>query len=527
MKRAGKIILLILFLSITFRVSAQKQPERPKLVIGIVVDQMRYDYLYRYWGKYSQKGFKRLIGNGFYYSNAHYNYVPTYTGPGHASIYTGTTPAYNGIAANNWFDRQSGKSIYCVSDTSVRGIGASNQAGQASPHYLISSTITDELRFATNYRGKVIGIALKDRSAILPAGHSANAAFWYDSKTGKWISSSFYLSSLPAWVRQFNDRKLPDQYLEKGWKPLLALLEYTESTKDDKGFEQPLSGEMKPVFPHVLKRKMTDYGLIPATPWGNKLTEEFAKEAIMNEGLGDDDVTDFLCVSFSSTDYVGHNFGPNSIETEDTYLRLDKQIADFLDFLDKHFNQDDILLFLTADHGGATIPEYLEEHHIPSGRFDEHTLVQSLKERCRDKYGNGALIRAFMNQQIYLNDTLISKMKLDKNGVVKDLETWLYQYPHIRFVYSANQLQTQNYTTFPAMQVQNGYFPSRSGDIMLVYEPGYINKSYSGTTHGSPYQYDTHVPLLFWGWHVRHGESGEGVRHSGYSDDPGFLFKNK
>lgn len=511
MKRAGKFILLFLFVSISYRAKAQKQPDRPKLIIGIVVDQMRYDYLYRYWDKYSQNGFKRLLREGFAYSNTHYNYMPTYTGPGHASIYTGTTPAYHGIAANNWFDRKSGKSVYCVSDTSVRGVGTSGRAGMASPHFLKSSTITDELRFATNYKGKVIGISIKDRSAILPAGHNANAAFWFDSKRGNWVSSSFYMHSLPVWVVRFNNEQLPDRYLKTGWKPLLPITEYTESTNDDRAFEQPLSGEKKPVFPHLLEREKPNYGLIPATPWGNKLTGEFAKEAILNEDLGKDEIADFLCVSFSSTDYVGHNFGPNSIETEDTYLRLDRQLSDFLDFLDKHFRKNDILLFLTADHGGAPIPEYQEEHHVPSGRFNERRLIQALKERCREQYGDASLIRSFMNQQIYLDDALISKLKLSKTDVVKDLMQWLYHYPHVRFVYSARQLQSGNYTKFPGMQVQNGYFPTRSGDIMLVYDPGFINKIHAGTTHGSPYAYDTHVPLLFWGWNVRHGESYENV----------------
>ncbi|MDX5348867.1 MAG: alkaline phosphatase family protein, partial [Hymenobacteraceae bacterium] len=295
-------VMLLLVICVVTTANSQKL-ERPKLVVGIVVDQMRYDFLYRYWDKYSDGGFKRLMREGFNFKNTHYNYAPTYTGPGHASIYTGTYPAIHGIVGNDWFVRGTDRNIYCTEDRGVTCIGADTDAGKMSPANLLTTTVTDELRLATNQGAKVIGVCLKDRGSILPAGHAANAAYWYDGSTGNWISSSFYMKELPKWVEQFNKKKLPAQYLNQDWETLLPLKQYTESTPDENTYEGAFKGQKKAVFPYKLKElRGNSYDLLRSTPFGNTFTKEFAIAAIEEEKMGKGNFTDFLTLSFSSTD---------------------------------------------------------------------------------------------------------------------------------------------------------------------------------------------------------------------------------
>ena len=330
MKNFNTIILLLL-VNLSFA-----QNKQPKLVVGIVIDQMKMEYLYRFNSDFSENGFKRLMNEGYTFHNMHYNYMPTYTAPGHASIYTGTTPAMHGIVSNEWFHRTLKKEVYCTDDDSVSTLVAgTDKEGKMSPKNLQTTTITDELKLATNFKGKVIGMSIKDRGAILPAGHFADWAFWY-TKTGNFISSSFYGKELPSWVTEFNNEKQYETYLTKGWNLLKPIETYNESLIDDNPYEGKLY-KKPPVFPYDLKGMYegNDAGVLRVTPFGNDVLANLAKRAIEKEALGKDDITDFLAVSFSSTDYIGHTFGPRSIETQDTYLRLDLTIADFLNYLDK------------------------------------------------------------------------------------------------------------------------------------------------------------------------------------------------
>ena len=299
--------------------------QQPKLVVGIVVDQMRYDYLYSFSNKYGNGGFRRLLNDGFLCKNAQYNYVPTFTGPGHASIYTGTTPAIHGIAANEWYDKKTKKEIYCTQDKNVKPVGSTSDAGLMSPANLDATTVGDEIKIASNNKAKVVGISLKDRSSILPAGHAADGAYWFDGSTGNFITSTFYRNELPKWLNDFNDKKLAKHYLEKGWNALLPIDKYTESLPDENAFEKAPNKKDKPVFPYDFKKQLDEnkFDIIRSTPWGNSLTKDIAIAAIEGEDLGGDTICDMLCISFSSTDYVGHSFGPKSIELEDTYIRLD------------------------------------------------------------------------------------------------------------------------------------------------------------------------------------------------------------
>ena len=296
-----KKLVSIIVLGFVLHLQAQ---DRPKLVVGIVVDQMKMEYLYRFQNDFSSNGFKRLMADGYTFQNMHYNYMPTYTAPGHASIYTGTLPATHGIVGNEWFSRKIGKEMYCTDDASVTTLGeGTKEEGAMSPKNLLITTITDELRLATNFKGKVIGMSLKDRGAILPAGHFANWAFWY-SKTGSFISSTFYGTTLPTWVTDFNAERHYLPYINQGWNLLKPIETYNESLPDDNIYEGKLNGA-KPVFPYDLKAMYDakgDAGILRATPFANDLLAEFAKRAIEKEQLGNDAITDFLTVSFSSTD---------------------------------------------------------------------------------------------------------------------------------------------------------------------------------------------------------------------------------
>lgn len=484
---------------------------RPKLVVGLVIDQMRWDYLYRYYSRYGAGGFKRLINEGFSVENTFIPYTPTYTACGHASIYTGSVPAINGIIGNDWYDPQLGRNVYCAEDTSVTSVGSTTMAGVMSPKNMLTTTITDELRLATNFQGKVIGLSLKDRGSILPAGHSANAAYWFDGQTGDWITSTFYMNQLPTWVEDYNKIKLVNKFYEKNWPTLYPIETYTQSTADDKPYEGKARGEQSPVFPHPLKLYAgKNFEMIKSTPYGNTMTLDLAKLAILSEDLGKDNITDFLAVSCSSTDYVGHMYGPNSIEAEDTYLRLDKDLAEFFDYLDSKVGKGNYLFFLSADHGAAHVPGFMAENKLPGGTVDDSPVVKELNTRLEAKFGIKQAVIKSMNNQIYFNHKNIEQAKLDFDAVkafsIEFLKT------QNGFV-NAVDLNKVGASTLPEpikTRITNGYNTRRSGDIYFILQPNYFDSSSkTGTTHGSWNPYDSHIPCVFMGWNVKPGKTNK------------------
>ncbi len=476
----------------------------PKLVVGIVVDQMRYDYLMRYWSKFSEDGFKRLVNGGLNCENTHYNYVPTYTGPGHASVYSGTTPAYHGIVANDWYSREENKIVYCSEDLSVSAVGGNVLSGTMSPKRLMASNISDELRLASQKKSKVIGIAIKDRGAILPAGHTPNAAYWFDGKSsGNWMTSTYYMTDLPQWVKDFNAMGRAQEYLSKPWETLLPIESYTESTPDETSYEGLFKTETKPVFPHNLPTisSVSGVGLLAATPFGNTFTTEFAKAAIIGEKLGQDEYSDLLAVSFSSTDYVGHQFGTSAIETEDTYLRLDKDLADFLLFLDKNVGKKDYLIFLTADHGGAYNTTYMKDNRIPAGNYRLDSLKIRLERFLKPYYGD-SIVTAVTNDQVYFNKNRINKFYINSRELEEKSVGFLMNQEGVTGVLRGYDIANQDYSEILNLKIKNGFQPNRSGDLVIKYAPGWLEYGNTGTTHGSYYNYDTHVPLLWYGWKI-------------------------
>ena len=513
-----KITFFFLLNAITFVVFAQTPKPvakaiKPKLVVGIVIDQMRYDYIYRFWDKYGNDGFRKLVNEGFFCKNTNFNYVPTYTGPGHAAIYTGTTPAVNGIIANDWFDSSNNKNVYCAEDNKVTGLGTTAKEGKRSPVNMLTTTISDELRISTNMKSKVIGIALKDRSAILPAGHTANAAYWYDGSNGSFITSTYYMKELPLWVQEFNKKELPKKYLSQPWNTLLPIEQYTESLPDDNKYETIYKGEAKSIFPHDLPNlypKNGGLGMIRGTPFGNTLTKDFAIETIKQENLGKSGATDFLAISFSSPDYIGHYYGPNSIEQEDDYLRLDKELAELIKVIELQVGKGNAIIFLTADHAAPEVPAYLMDLKIPAGYVKEDKMVDSLKKYLTKTYGD-SLVLSYSNQQIFLNHEVIEMKKLYLQQVQEDVAAFMIKFPDVSEVITGTTMNNTQFTEGVRYLMQKGYNAKRSGDVLVNYLPGYVEYMQTGTTHGSPYSYDTHVPLLFYGWNIKQGSSTEQV----------------
>jgi predicted AlkP superfamily pyrophosphatase or phosphodiesterase len=480
----------------------QPAPAKPKLVIGLVIDQMRWDFLYRYQNRYRADGFNRLLQQGFSCENTMIPYTPTYTAPGHACVYTGSVPAINGIIGNNWYSKTRQKNVYCTDDDTAKTIGATSKAGRMSPANMWATTITDELKLATNQKAKTIGIALKDRGAILPAGHSADAAYWYDDASGGWISSSHYFSSLPTWVNQFNAQNEPVSYLKNGWNTLYPIGTYTASTADNNNFENNLSEETQPVFPHRYPTATNKANsAFRHSPFAATYTFDFAKAAIVNEKMGTGSTTDFLAISISSTDYLGHSFGPNSIEIEDTYLRLDNDIAQFLQYLDARMGKGNYLLFLTADHGAAHVPRLMQQYKIPAGWIDDGNLRQELNELLNTTMGLKP-VKAVINYQVYLADSLGDK----KDDVTAAIMAYLQKQAYITHVVELEELAESALPEPIKTRMINGYAPSRSGDIQFVLKPGYFDGWDKGTTHGLWNPYDAHIPLLFFGWGIGKGK---------------------
>jgi len=485
--------------------------KKSKLVIGIVIDQMRYDYLTRFADRYGKDGFNRILKNGFSLENAHYNFIPTYTAVGHAAIYAGTSPSNHGIISNNWYDKVLKKSIYCVDDANYKTIGNNGTVGQKSPLRLYTTTIADQLQLAQNMQGKTIGIAIKDRAAILPVGHSANAAYWYDAgNKNQWITSSFYMGELPDWVKAFNSNNKADEYLNETWETLYDINTYSQSRADNNIYENNLNGQEKPVFPKVLKklRELNDnFSLIKTIPAGNTYTVDFAKAAIKGEQLGKSEFTDFLAVSFSSTDYVGHRYGVAAVETEDTYLRLDKDLAHFFNFLDTEVGKENYTLFLTADHAAVHVPSYLQSLKIPAHYLSTKKLKKFLSDITQKYFNSKELIENISNYQIFLDQEKIEALGFNKNAVAQRLADEVLNFDKIYKAVTARTLQTTNFTEGIMHALQQGYNPKFSGDVLMIPYPATLNYSRKGTSHGSGYSYDTHVPLIFYGNGIKKGVS--------------------
>ncbi|MER3497781.1 MAG: alkaline phosphatase family protein [Chitinophagaceae bacterium] len=505
-------ILLILF---CFSQNTNKTSvQRPKLVVGIVVDQMRWDYLYRYYDRYGNNGLKRLLNEGYSCENTMINYIPSYTGVGHATIFTGSVPALHGIAANEWTDQLSGKMVYCTADSTVKPVGnASAVDGRMSPRNLLTTTITDELRLATNFQSKVVGISLKDRASILPAGHTANAAFWLDDASGNFITSTYYMQTLPDWVVKFNAKKRVEGLIENGWSTLYPINSYVLSDSDNNVWEGKYSTEINPAFPHDLKAAYAkNKSIFRQTPFGNTITLEFAKEVLDAYKLGKGSSTDFLTINFASTDYVGHLFGINSIEMEDTYLRFDRDLADLLETLDKKIGKGQYLVFLTADHGAAHAIGFMQAHELPADYWFQRQVTDSLNKILLKSFQANQLVRSISNYQVNFDLDRIATLNLDLDAVKKVTVEYLQRQPGVAYAVDMSAIGCPPVPEPLKTMMANGYNFKRSGQVQIILYPGWFESwGRTGTTHGTWNPYDTHIPLIWFGWKIKPGKTNREV----------------
>ncbi len=491
--------------------------DKPKLVIGIVVDQMRYDYLYRYKSKFGNGGFNRLLNGGFNVHQCHYNYVPTETAPGHASIYTGTTPSTHGIISNEWYDRKLNISHSSVEDSLYKTVGA-NVGGARSPKRLKTTTVTDELKLFSNFRSRIYGIALKDRAAILPAGHTANGAFWFDGATSGFVSSTYYYANgkLPEWAVKFNRDSLATKFLNEGWKLSDAHDHYTESTPDSSPrYETPMGADSDYIFDYDFSLEK-NASIIAKTQWGNRLTKEFAIALLEGEKLGRGNETDFLCISFSSTDIIGHQFGINSVELEECYKKLDGDLTNFFNYIDITYGLNNVLIFLSADHGAANNPVFLNDNKLPGEIIVETNETNDLKEGVKkllnDASAKEPLLLDLSGHQFYFNQSAIKNRNINADSLSEAVAAYLNTLPQVFIALPRKKLLQENYIDGTRRMMQNGFYYKESGDVMFCLNPATFQWfAKTGTTHGSPHDYDTHVPLLFYGWGIKKGETFEKV----------------
>ncbi len=504
-------ILLVLFLiqEIAHSQSSTRIPsEKPKLIVGIIVEQMRHDYINKYWDKFGEGGFKRLLNEGTYCKNANFNYLFTQTAVGHATIATGTTPSYHGIVSEEWYVRLKDKVVNCVIDEKEKTVGGSYEAGLMSPKQLLTTTIGDEIRLASFGKSKVMAISLQGKSAILSAGQTASAAYWYDDESGNWVTSSYYMKELPKWVKEFNDKKIADLYMTRSWETKYPIADYANRClPDDNKYEIGIDG--KRTFPYNLAlmgasdRSKKKFSLLRYTPFGNNYTKDFAIQSIVNDSIGKDDFTDMLTVSFSATEFIGQNFGAESIEMMDAFIRLDEDIEHFLNFLDAEIGKQNMLVYVTSDHGAAQNPDYLADKGIPVGYFSQNAALSLLKSYLNAIYGRGEWVKSYYAQQLYLNRDLIEDSKLNLADFQQKVAQFLLQFAGVANTVTSTTLQTAYFPDGVFSKIQKSYNQKRSGDVLINLDPGWIEKEGSARNHNSSYSYDAHVPLIWYGWKIK------------------------
>lgn len=482
-----------------FTTAAAHTAEPPKLVVAIVVDQLRYDYLERFQDQFGKGGFRLLLEEGAFLTFAHYDYAQTVTGPGHATILSGAPPSVHGIIGNDWLDKRTGKSLNCVADPDVEGVGTQGSSGKRSPRNLIGSNLADEMRL--RYRSKVVGISLKDRGAILPAGKKPAGAYWFDSLSGNFVTSTYYAAELPKWVAEFNGRKLPTSFIGQTWKRLLPESAYQWA--DELPGEGATSSDRSKTFDHSIRLSAAEgFENIVPTPFGNQLLQEFAQAAIEGEQLGRGPTPDLLCISFSSPDAAGHIFGPYSQEVQDIALRLDQQLATLFSLLDRKVGLSRVAIVLTADHGVVPAPEFAAAQGLDGKRVDLVPLMGELFSALESQFGAGKffLSRQMHDGALYFDHKALKERGINPEALAAAIRDWALESGHFQAAYTRSQLLDGRAPGALGRLVLNGFHPERGGDVVLIKKPFQLPGTAStGTTHGSPYSYDTHVPVLFFG----------------------------
>lgn len=496
-----RILFALTLLTFSFN-AFSAPPKKPKLIVAIIVDQFRYDYLLRFRGDYNA-GFKKLLEQGAVFDDAHHIHYPTVTAVGHATFLSGATPSFSGIVGNNWFDRETGQIVTSVSDPAAKLLGADAAAEGSSPRRLLVGTLGDEIKMS-GQQSTVIGISIKDRAAILPVGHMADGAYWFDDKSGHWVTSSYYMQNLPIWVNQINENKPAAHAANAKWFPL-------EGNAANAGNPEKPSSAKAFCTTGSAAADVPKCSSLEATPWGNELIEDFAEHALTAEKLGQHTGTDVLAISFSANDYIGHAKGPDSPEVRDISIRTDRLLGKFFDYVDKGVGLSNVMFVMTADHGVATVPEVSEARHMNGGRLSEPLLMKAMEDALAARYGAGKWIVGKVGVVPWLNRELIESKKLNEAEVEKTAADAARKTPHVFRVYTREQLlagQVQEDSVTAA--IRNGLYSGRSGDIFVIQEPGYLYET-AGTSHGTPFNYDSHVPVIFMGPGIKPGHYYEKI----------------
>jgi len=501
------VIGLALILAGGTVVMAQKiPPQKPKLIIGITISGMQYDYLSVYWDKFSEGGFRKMATTGANCKNARYNYLITDPSAGFASIATGTSPSEHGIVSDYWYSRISNEIINSIEDAEQTTIGGPYGSGNYSPRALHSRTFSDELRVKSRFKSRSFGVSMDPQAAVMMSGHTATAAYWLDPEHATWVTSSFYMDSLPGWLNDFNQKNYRDLYLDRSWETLRPIAEYGESMLDNNPYETGIKGQI--TFPYDLAkisnvgRENKDYTVLMTTPWGNTFTKDMAIATIINEELGQRGSTDMINIGFNATKFLADHYSTWSVETEDMYLRLDEDIAHLLTFLDEQIGMENVLVYLTADNAIAVDPRYLSASRIPSGFFNYRTTVSLLKSYLNAIYGRGEWVTFYYAQQIYLNRQLIEDSNLSLEEVQDRVARFMVQMGGVSNAVQAYVLKQNNFTEGMLRKIQNSYYPKRSGDVILYLTPGWVEHSNVAGDMYTEFRYGPHVPLIFYGWKI-------------------------
>ena len=481
-------------------------PEKPKLIVGITVSGMQYDYLSVYWNKFGEGGFKKMATNGANCKNARYSYLITEPSVGFASIATGSRPSEHGVVSDFWYRRSTNEVVGSLDDPDQTSVGGSYGTGPISPSLLHSRTLSDEMRVKSRFKSRSFGISMDPQAAVMMAGHTASGAYWLDPTQASWITSTFYMDSLPGWVNEFNTKNYRDLYLDRSWETFRPIAEYEESMLDNNAYETGFNGQI--TFPYDLQkissagRDSKDYRILMSTPWGNTYTKDMAIAAIVNEELGQHEVTDMIHIGFNTTKYLANFYSTWSVETQDTYLRLDQDIAHLLEFLDEQLGLENVLVYVTAENALAVDPNYLAESRIPSGFFNYRTSVSLLKSYLNAIYGRGEWVTFYYAQQIYLNHQLIQDSNLSLEEVQDQVARFMVQINGVSNALQAYVLQQNYFTDGVLHRIQNSYYQKRSGDVILYLTPGWVEHSNVGGGAYAEFKYTPHVPMIFYGWKI-------------------------
>jgi Uncharacterized proteins of the AP superfamily len=510
-KQFISVAILLLFISLNSysQNSRALPPDKPKLIVQIVVSQMRYDFIHRYWSNFSEDGFRVLVNEGTFCKNARYNYLLTQSAPGIATFETGAQPATHGIVSDKWYSRSANEMVEATVDKRYRGVGGDDQYGSLSPRNMMASTLGDAIKL-WDPKSRVISISLNPQSATLGAGHSGDAAYWLNPYSGVWMTSSYYLANLPDWVKDFNKKKFADTYVEQSWETLLPLGSYQgqqlsaiDTTKQNEVNDKRKSPMVIIQSLFKDKQKNHDYNILTTTPYGITYTNDFATTAIVNENLGKDSSTDLLTIVFSSTGEICQKYGTNSVELEDAYYRLDRELAHLMSFLNENIGKENVLIVLTSDHGTPDTPGNLSTVRIPNGFFEPKASMALLRSYLSVTYGKGDWVKAYDQKQIYLNRTLIEDSNIKLSEFQEKVRDFMVQFTGVAGAATATTMVNAAFSQGNFYKMQNSFNDKRSGDIIFFLEPGWVERTEKPTAESSPYSYDAHVPLIFYGWKIK------------------------